>query len=1719
MGSELMGLKTELLTDVQVLEALREAYSPDELTLTLERTLRVPEAWDQLHDPDFLKLVIQRKVVTPAEMASIVLGSPDPLSTPLLQPELSQSSLEDLVQITDIHSNSSPNFETIAMLALELARRLQVEDESETQEAVLLALRSPKPWASILACAWPYLKSPEHLLAQLIGEDQTEGLSIATQITLANMSPDESVELLHAALPDPSSQFLTMLREMGENKYADALARWRADSPYVEESENEKGLENMLALSARQLATGDLEAAREGLDHAWQIASQMTARIADQVADVARIEGDQVLEVEARLQALNSHATPTRRASYALALLDIDKSEDAIDVLQPNSSSSEEKIAAGLAFSKLGETKRSVNALIEATQKVQDPLGISDGWRRRLAQGLFEVGERQRALQVTRSRVEHRPTNPQARRDLAKLLDQAGDNASSADQASLALGLEPRSKPARQILAQSLQKSGFPEIALPHWQTLSEEDPDVYTRMAVCALEANKFNLAEEAAVKMLETNPDSIEGSILMGKALVAKGNFETARDYLEKSVRREPQNPEAWIALSECQAAAGDDQAAGDTLSSAIQATPNMGSLHFIRARWLNRHRRFNEAMESAKKAVELDPNQVPWLLEYGNTLRTLGYNDSALPVLRDALSLHPENCEARSSLAQAYEERGEPMSAARLLTSLPPSSTPEIQLLTGRIQVKSSEQGDTSFLEKGLSNLEKAKLGGIDDPSLEYWLGRAKELSGQNEEAFHRYQDCLQRASEEDHDLYRQSAIGSARTAISTDQVPLAISTLETARQRFPASSDLLVQLAKAYQAARLPEQSLQIAHQAIELEPEATEPLKMLSQAAAEIGDWEEAVKTAKRLVELQPDDSGAWLDLARLSQEADILSTFRSALAHSLLLGRRDPSLLLQVAKTLLDQRDAPAAQRILKYAIRLDPSDPQTLQELAILSEQAGDLETAQQAWLRCTELQPDNQYAMSHGAEVLWDLGRRSAAIGLWQRAIALDEENAEIHIRLARAYLANGEVQPGLNHCKSAMDIRPSDADLTSEVGAAFLKYDAPNNALETLQKAVHLAPEQVEPRVNLSECLLKLQRPEEVLHALDQVITGASPTQRAYSLQSLAALDTGDLPSATSALASAVALTPKNPADAIGVSRAALRLGDWKRAIEPLEAILISEDNAEVLDELVRHRLRLMDAFWLYANTAEAHNRAPDASFSGLEGFQEVQRLIDRGSQAGIPKHRLDNLRLWSSVASTGFENDIPENLLENSRENLPGEIVQAIAIAYLKTNNAAKASEVLRSSADSLNPDAWGAILLGLSYAAQNNHPRAIESYQIAGRNPVVRPIADLLRARANWAENNITDAVTNYNDANAAWPEEATWHFELALLYLEDSKTDAAIPHLQQAVELAPGIGKYLHTLARALRATGQLSSAEATYHRVIKALPTSGAAWKEAGQLALANGNAKTAEAWFERACTLSPSDPHCLIGAAQTAMLLGKQRRALELAQVAARLAPDDLDVLVGMGEIFAEQGKYEKALHAYDLAIQRANDKLYVQLARSKLLIKIGRAKQAASNIRSLLEKQPDEYCAWAALSEALEASEDLDAALDAAEHAVRLSPRDPTYRLLLGRICRKSGQLDRSLDELLQAQSATPTDPRIPFELGQVYEERRDLEKALDAYQRALHLDPDNEQVHYKTGLIYKHIKAYQQAGRMFERVVELDPRDSDALHQLAAVRALELVHGGI
>lgn len=1720
MARELNSVEAQMLSDAEVLAALSEVLSPGELSQAMERILRVPEAWNQLHDPSLLEQVTRQNAASstvPSHMAFMVIGIPDLAEHDRPLPEAHEARLDQLWKDAVEGLVDDLDFESVALLTIGLLR--EYSKENGPQSIARLALEEPNVWRSSLSCAWPHLTQPEQLLSNLIRNGRSSGVSLAAHILLANISPIEAAETLFISSPHTSNQILLALQEIGEYTLAKSFAETTASmsvDPNVELTSN--SAMNLLASTTRNLLSGDLEKAHQNLNKAWETASHTIGLVADKVAEIALLEGDPVVEVEARQQALRSHSSSVRRAWLGFALLQLGHPQEALASLQHDPETLEELIAVGLILSKLGETTQATQSFNQAVLQLPKAEGCDDRLLKYLLDGLKSIGEIEQALLVARFRVHCKPTSIESRIDLSEMLNLAGDSQAAAKQAHLALVLDPSSTPARFALAHSLQADGRPEAALPHWQTLVTTEPESLANLANCALDAGQMDLARETAQCLLQEDQNSFQGQIVLGKALVALGEHESARGYLDKAIQIAPQYPEPWIALAEFQMTSGDDQAAGATLSAGTQAAPNHGSLYIALSRWLRNQGRLSDALKAAKKATNLNQNQAQWLVEYGDLLRNLGHHDRALLALRKALSRQPANWEARLALALTYEQRGEVASAARLLKALPPETSPETHFLVGRILAKSGKQGEHSPLNDVVTHLEHARSGGCQDPSIDYWLGLAHEHAGQADEAFHAYQHYLQNDPEENLDLRREAVLGFARSALATDLVSLSLSTLEEERKRYPTSTEILVLLSEAYLKADLPAQALRTVRQAADLDPTSEEILRMLSRAATETGEITEAIEAVKRLVDIRQDDAIAWLELAELSQKAGKSIASRNALAQSLRLERRQPNVLRRTAEVLLDMNNGSAAQRMLRQASILQPEDPATYQKLAILSEQLGDLETAQQAWRHCSELEPENHNPLDHAAQALWGLNRRSAAIGLWQHAAALCPEDGVIQTKLAKAYLANGETERGLNHYSSALELITDDADLTLEAGIAVLRHGSPLEALELLQRAARLAPNKTDPLIVLGECLLNLDQPSEAREVLKQAIQCDNPPQQAYALLALAELGMDDFSSAKATLNSAKAITPQSREDAVWLSRGALRMGFWQQAVKSLEEWLAFEDDISTALELTQLRLRLLDAHWIYAVAANAHKHAPGPGFTTDQARQTIRSLIETCRQKDAPKTALDSLTLWSSISKGDFDDEALQALKTTNPKDASSEITQSLAIAFLRESHPEDAEKTLRSYDEALNPDAWGAILLGLAHAAKGQHTQARHAFQIATRNPAIRPLTSYLIARSWWAEDQAKKAADSFNAAIAAWPNEPAWHFQLASLYLEEGELDSALPHLHQSVELEPEESVHLLAYARALRDTGQLSEAEKIYSRILEAKPAIGQIWKEAGQIALAAGHATQADTWFERACTLLPSDVHCLIGSARSAMALGQDRQALERSQAALRLAPDDYQVLLGMGEIFAAQNKFEKALHAYDQALERTSNPLNVQLARCKLLVKIGNANQASAVLHNVLEANPDDQRAWAALAEACEAANQLESALDAAAQAVRLSPRNPSYRLHLGRLCRKSGQLDRALDELAHAQSSGLYDANFALELGHIYEARRESKQALEAYKQAIAIDPNCDQAHFLAGLILKRQKEYQQAANMIERAVELNPRDPDVLHQLAAVRALELIHGG-
>lgn len=1693
-----------MLNDAQVLQTLSQLFSDSDRQVIVGRLLRVPEIWSALHSPEFLAEAAEHTDVAfwvPGRIAALAFGEAELAA--LVESGIALNGDRDQ-QEPDVKADGLGE---ITALAVHLLAKTDVKlPDSDLAQAIQ---ENPSLWTSPLACAWPDLMSTSWLNDYFPKHPKLGHARMLVNALLANLDLLGAAQSIVAVNSGTLAELLPLLLTGGYEALYAALGQLSIEKIAGLDPDSLQSPSSVwIAPAVLLAASGDSEGAHQAFRKAWDLGNESSAEVADALAGFARAEQDPVLEMEARRQAFQANPTPERRAALIRVLLDVGRCDEAA-LLIDAPSSAHVWIAAAAAQQALGNDQQAAMSLEQACALVLNDEIVSDDWLAWLLQLLKARKDFARAIDIQEMRSEMAGADPAYLFEIAKLYEAAGDTAASASRAEIVLALEPGSSEARLLLAETLQRSNKPDEALVHWKSIHQQHPEYWPALGRCALEAGEVKLARDTAASALAAEPDSYSARVLLGEALTLDGNPEAGLIHLKQAVEMVPQEAQGWIALADAQKELGDEDAAGETLQRGVQAAPASGCLHMARARWLRKNEQLSMALEHTRTAVGLEPDRSEWRIEQAGILRELGRVEEALPELRTALSTQPENWPARRALGLTYEVMGEIHAAAQTFSRLPEQMDAESKLLAGRILVKSISDDGPGDLKVAMSLLVSAKESGLEDISIWYWLACAYEKAGLTPQSVEAYRAFLDGVGESDHPLKLEALLGFARGSAETEQLDQAIETLENGRQAFPASHELLYNLSQAYLISGRPAEALRSAKQAVELVPGAIAAHQALRDAALVLGKIEEALISQKAILELLPDDPDSYVQMAELFAKNNETGEARSHLAQAIWRCRRDGNQIASLAKAARSIAGSKLEHRLLERATFLEPARADIIASLAQSSESLGDFETAQKSWLRLAKISKNDPQPLQRAADALCKLGRRAAALGLRQRALEISPA-APQHLALAKALETSGDIDASLNHYIQAAEQAPDDIEIVLDAAESVGEHGDPEFASKLLERAKGLGSEP--GRVAILKASLALAGGDALsaVKALSEIPDHGN-SRTSLEIQALRAQ--GQIAEAQELFAGLITQPIETYNDVASMVDAAMSLNAWSDAIDCLGQgfkILDVDERLVFLTRMLGHRFR--DLEWLYRITGNAEMHAPDSEDIRLLG------LIERSSTFEPDLSPADKalLELWDALQSGSAEPDRLQKIEAMPRSHRSA-LIEAGMISLLKANRPARAIDFMKSMPEVGAGNPRTVLLKGIGETMLGHFQTALEILEATCKDPLYQPLALYLQSSALRKAGEEQDALTKLNAAVATWPDEHRWHFEVAECYLSMEHHDAAIPHLQQAVELDDTNADYLVALARAYRSVGQLEQAESMYSRSLQSSPKSAQIWKEAGDAALAIGNLDGAEKWLERACTLAPSDVGCMIQFARTALARGDHKTALKRAQAAYRVDPDQPVVLGGLAEILAADGKIEKAIQMYDTALKAADGDLDIKLARGILLARSGRPREAVQELKSIVDKEPDDDQAWAALAKAQQDAGSLELALEAANQALKISPRNVRHMQLVGMICREAGQLDQALSTLSEAASHARNDAKLARELGKVYEARREIQHALESFKRAIELDPNDADSLMRAGLILKRIKLYDQAGELFERSVLLNPIDPQALQQLATIRALQLIHG--
>jgi tetratricopeptide (TPR) repeat protein len=173
-------------------------------------------------------------------------------------------------------------------------------------------------------------------------------------------------------------------------------------------------------------------------------------------------------------------------------------------------------------------------------------------------------------------------------------------------------------------------------------------------------------DLSTRTAQDLGRTAPDSLAAHKLNAEALEMQGKWEAAQFEYEWMLKKDPNARGIHFLLGRLLLSRPDPgpdvaERARQEFLKEIQIDPSNVGAHYILGELARQDGKCDEAMPRFTQAMNLDPNFAEAYLGQGLCLVTMKKYEEAIPPLRSAERLMPQNPEVHSSLATALQRSG--------------------------------------------------------------------------------------------------------------------------------------------------------------------------------------------------------------------------------------------------------------------------------------------------------------------------------------------------------------------------------------------------------------------------------------------------------------------------------------------------------------------------------------------------------------------------------------------------------------------------------------------------------------------------------------------------------------------------------------------------------------------------------------------------------------------------------------------------------------------------------------------------------------------------------------------------------------------------------------------------------------------------------------------------------------------------------------------------
>ena len=252
-----------------------------------------------------------------------------------------------------------------------------------------------------------------------------------------------------------------------------------------------------------------------------------------------------------------------------------------------------------------------------------------------------------------------------------------------------------------------------------------------------------------------------------------------------------------------------------------------------------------------------------------------------------------------------------------------------------------------------------------------------------------------------------------------------------------------------------------------------------------------GQFEMAVKSFERAVEIKPDYADAHFNLGLTLQELNQLDAAAKCYQVTLTLESsyvKAHNNLGIIYKELGKMADA---VKSYEQAIALQPAFAEAHNNLGTTFQELGQLDEAVKCYEEALVIQPDYIEVLNNHGNTLKLLGQTDEALNSYKQALSINPDYADAHNNIGIVYHEMGQFDEAIKCYKKVIAIKPEHAEAHNNLGVTLNKLTQFHEAINSYKQALVINPNYDEAHFNLSVTLYELGQSDEALNSYKRTL----------------------------------------------------------------------------------------------------------------------------------------------------------------------------------------------------------------------------------------------------------------------------------------------------------------------------------------------------------------------------------------------------------------------------------------------------------------------------------------------------------------------------------------------------------------------------------------------------------------------------------------------------